>query len=188
MISDRKIIEGCLAGKRKAFSQLYNKYAALMMAMCMRYCKNLAEAEDVLQDGFIKVFQNIHKFRGDGSFEGWMKRIIINTAINNYHTSIKYYNQEDIDAIHETNDLDYDNEETDLRLNGSITKDKLMNLIQSLPEGYKMVFNLFAIEGYTHKEIAEILGISENTSKSQLMKARRTLKRKIGEMQKNENL
>ncbi len=162
---------------------LYRKYAAKMMAICLRYCKNRAEAEDVLQEGFIKIFQKIDQFRMQGSFEGWIRRIIVNTAINNYHSSSRYHNQQDIDDLIETSDLTESIPEENYRLNGSITKDKLMGMIQALPDGYRLVFNLFAIEGYTHKEIAEMLQISENTSKSQLSKARKTLKRKINELQ-----
>lgn len=153
-----------------------------MMSVCMRYCKSRAEAEDVLQEGFIKVFMNINKFRMDGSIEGWIRRIMVNTAINNYHSNLKHYNMQDVDELEEIRDLQDDKKEEDIRLNGAIPKDKLMELIQSLPEGYKMVFNLFAIEGYTHKEISEILDISQNTSKSQLAKARRSLKKKIREI------
>lgn len=186
MISDKKIVEGCIAGKRKAFNMLYKKYSAVMLAVCLRYCKSYEEAEDVLQEGFIKVFNNIGKFRMDGSFEGWIRRIMVNTAINNYHANLKYYYQENVDEMEESKDLGTIRNE-DVKYNGRLPKEKLMSLIQSLPDGYRMVFNMFAIEGYSHKEIADILEISVNTSKSQLSKARRTLKKQIKELEKKYN-
>ncbi len=187
MVSDKKIVEGCIAGKRKAFNMLYKKYSAVMLAVCLRYCKSYEEAEDVLQDGFIKVYNNIGKFRMDGSFEGWIRRIMVNTAINNYHANLKYYYQENVDELEEVKDLNAPSDDQ-YRFNGRLPKEKLMGLIQDLPDGYRMVFNMFAIEGYSHKEIADILDISVNTSKSQLSKARRNLKQRIKELEKKYNL
>lgn len=184
MISERKIIEGCLEGKRKAYNALFKKYAALMMAVCMRYCKNREEAEDILQEGFIKVYKNIAGYRMQGSFEGWIRRIIVNTAINNYHNNLKRLQKEELNENKLAEELagDNDHEET---LNNEISKKLLMEMIQSLPDGYRLVFNMFAIEEYSHKEIAERLNISVNTSKSQLFKARKLLKEKIKELNKN---
>jgi RNA polymerase sigma factor (sigma-70 family) len=178
MIPDQQIIEGCLAGKRKSFSLLYKKYASVMLGVCMRYCKNRGDAEDVMQDGFLKVFSQIHKFRHEGSFEGWIKRIMINAAIDNYQSNLR------LSFIQESGNLaqiqePVDNAEDDLPAEMNIPKEKLMAMIQELPDGYRMVFNLYAIEGFGHKDIASMLGISESTSKTQLLKARKVLRRKI---------
>ena len=180
MNSDDQLIRGCLEGKRKAFSQLFQNYAPVMMGVCMRYCKNRIDAEDVMQDGFIKVFSQIHKFRHEGSFEGWIKRIMINAAIDNYQSNLKYAFHEDVSKTTPSPDLvEYPDEDDDLPDEMNIPHKKLMEMIQELPDGYRVVFNLFAIENYNHKEIATLLGISENTSKTQLFKARKALRNKI---------
>ncbi len=183
MTSEQKIVEGCIAGKRLAHNLLYRKYASKMLGVCMRYCKNKQEAEDVLQDGFIKVFFNIKNFRKEGSFEGWIRKIMINTSLNNYQSNLKHSNHSDIEDIEEFfNFTEHENEE---KFNSGkiLPNNQLMRIIQSLPCGYRMVFNLYAIEGYSHKEIGNLLNISENTSKSQLSKARKFLKKKIIEVQ-----
>lgn len=175
MKSDEQIILGCQQGKRKAYNQLFDMYAPVMLGVCMRYCKNRIDAEDVMQDGFIKVFGQIHKFRFEGSFEGWMKRIMINAAIDNYQANLKRAFVEDLEnSASEPFDQD-----DDLPEDVSIPHSKLMEMIQELPDGYRMVFNLYAIENFNHKEIGALLGVTENTSKTQLMKARRLLKKKI---------
>lgn len=180
MKSDDQIIVGCLEGKRKAFSLLFENYAPVMLGVCMRYCKNRIDAEDVMQDGFIKVFGQIHKFRREGSFEGWIKKIMINAAIDNYQSNLKHAFHEDVDEIiHTTVFADNHDEDDDLPDDMNIPHEKLMAMIQELPDGYRMVFNLYAIENYNHKEIATLLGISENTSKTQLLKGRKALRRKI---------
>lgn len=151
-----------------------------MLGVCMRYCKNRIDAEDVMQDGFIKVFSQIRKFRSEGSFEGWIKRIMINAAIDNYQANLKHSFHEDVSEIAESNDLsDLQGEDDDLPDEMNIPHKKLMEMVQELPDGYRMVFNLFAIENYNHKEIGALLGISENTSKTQLLKARKALRKKI---------
>lgn len=180
MISDnkeQKMIEGCIAGKRHAHNLLYKKYASKMLGVCVRYCRSKSEAEDVLQDGFIKVFSNIENYRNSGSFEGWIKKIIINTALNNYHKNLKYYFYSNIDEINENSIVD--NDEDLLNVNPHISKEKLVEIIQCLPLGYRMIFNLFVIEGLTHKEISNLLNIAEGTSKSQLSKARKLLRKKL---------
>ena len=180
MKSDDQIIRGCIEGKRKAFNQLFNNYAPVMLGVCMRYCKNRIDAEDVMQDGFIKVFSQIHKFRSEGSFEGWIKRIMINAAVDNYQANLKHAFHEDVSEIAESDGLIIlAGEDDDLPDGMNIPHKKLMEMIQELPDGYRMVFNLFAIENYNHKEIATLLGISENTSKTQLFKARKALRNKI---------
>lgn len=175
--ADQLLIEECLKGKRTAQSKLYKRYAPALLALCMRYARNKEEAEDVLQEGFIKVFTNIRNFRGDGSFEGWLKRIMINTAITHNKQTFKHQFHADIDDIEETHLV---NEEEQINENTiKLPPGKLLEMIQHLPSGYNMVFNLYVFDQYTHKEIADILGISVNTSKSQLSKARRYLTTRI---------
>jgi RNA polymerase sigma-70 factor, ECF subfamily len=180
MKSDDQIIVGCLEGKRKAFSQLFESYAPVMLGVCMRYCKNRIDAEDVMQDGFIKVFSQIGKFRREGSFEGWIKRIMINAALDNYQSNLKRAFNEDIGDINRDSvPIEYPDQDDDLPDELNIPHARLMEMIQGLPDGYRMVFNLYAIENYSHKEIASLLGISESTSKTQLLKARKALRKKI---------
>jgi RNA polymerase sigma-70 factor (ECF subfamily) len=148
----------------------------------MRYCKNRDDAEDVLQEGFIKVFTNMEKYRHEGSFEGWMKRIMVNTAIDHYQSNMRHAYHHDIVTIAETTILDgHIDHDPDPSPFKELPREKLISLIQSLPDGYRMVFNLYAIEGYTHRQIAETLEVTENTSKTQLMKARRSLREKLNE-------
>lgn len=174
-------IEGCKKRDRKSFEMLYNKYAPTLLGVCYRYSKSRAEAEDVLHEGFIKIYKNIHKFEGKGSFEGWLKRIMVNTSINNYKASIKHYFHEDID------DKVIANEEAEepIILGDGIDKEKLLGLIKDLPNGYQLVFNMYVLDGMSHKDIAKELNISTNTSKTQLFKARRTLRDKLSKLLKN---
>jgi RNA polymerase sigma factor (sigma-70 family) len=175
MSVDQKIIEGCLAGKRRAQSQLYNKFSAGMLGICLRYCRNLEDAEDVLQEGFIKVFRSIHSFRGEGSIGGWIKRIMINTAI----THIKKIMTTGYGQVELNDTIDFEEPEDEEIVFQPVDSERLLTYIQELPEGYRTVLNLYVFEGYTHKEIAESLSISENTSKTQLFKARKFLRNKI---------
>ncbi|MBK0401543.1 sigma-70 family RNA polymerase sigma factor [Adhaeribacter sp. BT258] len=140
-----------------------------MMAVCSRYAKTRFEAEDVFHEAFVKVFKNIHTYQS-GSFEGWMKRIFVNTAINNYRQNKKHYNHDEFGVEHDFSS------ETDSVISG-ISTQELLDIVNQLPEGYRLVFNMFAVEGYTHKEIGELLGIAEGTSKSQLAKAKQLLKK-----------
>lgn len=181
--AELKIIEGCLSGKRHAQNKLFNRYAPMLLGICLRYARNKDEAEDVLQEGFIKIFSSITGFRGEGSFEGWLKRIIVNTAITHNKQSLKHHFHADIEEIDETL-IKNDDQMEDIPL-VKIPQATLMSLIQKLPEGYKTVFNLYVFEQYTHQEIADSLGVSVNTSKSQLMKARRTLVTKINQIIEN---
>jgi RNA polymerase sigma-70 factor (ECF subfamily) len=151
-----------------------------MLAVCRRYTNSLEDAEDVLQDGFIKVFNNLDKYRRDGSLEGWVRRIMVNTALNQYRSNLKTLYQLDIDelqqVIEDARPSNFD------KLNANV----LLKMIETLPDGYKLIFNLYEIEGYAHKEIAEMLNISINTSKSQLLKARRVLQKKLEELTAHE--
>lgn len=180
MLSEEQIITGCMKNSRKAQKALYDKYASTMFAICLRYGSNRAEAEDMLQDGFVKIFLNISQYSGKGSFEGWIKRIIINNAISVHRKNLKHYYHQPFDDVNE-NDIV---EEEDL-IEDELTYDELFSLINELPEGYKMVFNLHVIEGFKHKEIAEMLNIDQGTSKSQFSRARAFLKNKIKELKKN---
>jgi RNA polymerase sigma-70 factor (ECF subfamily) len=161
---EKDIIKECIEGKRLAQKCLYDHFAGKMLGVCMRYAKDRAEAEDMLQEGFIKVFQNITKFKNEGSFEGWVRRIMIFTAINWFkHRSRKF--QEDLDVT--GYDASFEDD-----IVGKISAKEIVALVQQMPEGYRMVFNLYAVEGYTHREISDLLGIAEGTSKSQYSRAK----------------
>lgn len=178
MYNEQEIIEGCLRGDRKMQKMLYEKHASTMFAICLRYTKDRDEAADVLQDGFIKVYTKIDQFSREHSFEGWMKRIFVNTALTHYKLNLKHYKNEDIDDVNESDIKDFE-PNTD---KCEYSREELLGVVQNLSEGYRMVFNLFAIEGYRHKEIAEMLGIDENTSKSQFHRARKLIQQKLKEI------
>jgi RNA polymerase sigma factor (sigma-70 family) len=169
------LLEGCRRGDRKAQESLYKTLASRMMGVCLRYAKDTFEAEDVLQMGFVKVFQKVSDFRGEGSFEGWIRRIMVNTAIESYRKNLRNLNIVDIDEV-------YDQPQNTFDMSGLELKD-LLKLVQQLPNGYRLVFNMYVIEGYSHKEIAKQLGITEGASKSQLSRARAILKEKIIKME-----
>ena len=141
-----------------------------MLSVCYRYAKDLMEAEDVLQEVFIRVFDKIHQYNFKGSLEGWVRRVTVTTAINNYRANEKRYYHQDPDEAFPEGELVVE-AESDV----AHSADDLMRLVRALPEGYRNVFNLYAIDGYSHKEIATMLNISENTSKSQLSRARKVL-------------
>jgi len=176
MIPDPKLVEGCIQGKRKACALLYKRYAAKMLGVCLRYGRNLAEAEDVLQEGFIKVFTSLGKFRQEGSLEGWIRRIMVNTAVDHYNKQAReefLISLEDMKEAYPSGEMGEENDNLPVE---DLTEDDLLKMVQDLPDGYRLVFNMYAIEGYSHQEIAEKLNISVNTSKTQLFKARRTLR------------
>jgi len=166
------LIQNCVKGDPVAQRKLFEKFAPKMMTVCLRYLKDVQEAEDVLQDGFIKIFQKIDAYQNTGSFEGWMRRIMVNTALDQIRKNRKMGFSDEFDAV------EYRVENADFTFENLVAED-LMKLIANLPDGYKVVFNMFAIEGYSHKEIAEVLGISENTSKSQFSRARAYLRNKL---------
>lgn len=161
---EQNMIKGCIEGKRTSQKMLYDRFAPKMLGVCMRYAKDRAEAEDMVQEGFIKIFQNISRFKHEGSFEGWVRRIMVFTAINFFkHRSRKF--QEDLDQ--ENYDAPFEDEIIE-----KISAKEIIALVQQLPDGYKLVFNLYAVEGYTHKEISDMLGIAVGTSKSQYARAK----------------
>jgi len=169
MFDLEQVIDGCKRGKRQMQVKLYEQYAGLLLGICMRYTEDKSEAEDVLQEGFLKIFEHIKEYQGKGSFEGWMRKIMVNTAITHFHKHKKHYYHSELDDVHE-NEL-----QVDITPDSEIAVQELQALLQEMPEGYKMVFNLFAVEGYKHKEIAEQLNIDENTSKSQYLRAKNWL-------------
>ena len=155
----------------------------MLLGVCNRYAESIEEAEDIMQEGFVKIFLNIKEFKGEGALLAWMRRIMINTAITHYHKMRKHRYHEDLDEVRESRF-----EETTWG-EAEFTKEELFKVIHQMPDGYRMVFNLYAVEGYKHREIAEIMQIDENTSKSQYSRARRWLqerliKLKAGEMSK----
>jgi RNA polymerase sigma factor (sigma-70 family) len=167
IITDSDLLEGCLAGNRQMQEALYRRFSPLMYAVCLRYAGNAPEAEDILQEGFIKVFKKLDSFRREGSFEGWIRRIFVNTAIEHFRRK-KYLVPvtEKEEGSLEGNYLS--------ALDGLAEKD-ILKLVQELSPGYRTVFNMYGVEGYSHKEIAALLGISEGTSKSQLSRAKSIL-------------
>lgn len=171
-MDEQELITNCINGNAIAQRKFFEKFAPKMLSVCLRYMKDRPEAEDVLQDGFIKVFQNLNKYEYTGSLEGWIRRIIVNTALDQLRKNSKFGYMADVDEV------GYKLENTSNTLEGLVVED-LMKMINNMPNGYKVVFNMFAIEGYSHKEIAETLGISENTSKSQYLRARDYLKKQL---------
>ncbi len=176
-MTEERLIKGSLEGNARVQKQLYERYSPAMYGICLRYAGDPDEAADILQEGFIKVFTRLEDYRYEGSFEGWIRRIIINTAINHLIRQKKHQGQEDIEEV-------YGETMPDPSALDRLQHRDLIRLVQQLPPGYRMVFNLYEIEGYSHKEIAEIMGISINTSKTQLLHARRYLQRKIMETEK----
>ncbi|NOX87089.1 MAG: sigma-70 family RNA polymerase sigma factor [Chlorobi bacterium] len=170
--NEADIIDGCRRGKHRAQKALYDRYHPVLMGICLRFAKSNAEAEDILLMGLTRIYDKISDYNGSGSFEGWMKRIMINVAIDNYRKNLKHYFHEDF------NDLSADATGVDY-IPDNFSVGDIIRTIQELPDGYRIVFNLYAIEGYSHKEIAEKLNISESTSKTQLMKARKKLRQKL---------
>ena len=169
------LMEGCKAGNRKMQELLYKQTASKMLAVCMRYARDRMEAEDVLQQGYIKIFQKIGTYQGDGSFEGWIRRIMVNSAIESYRKNLRTLNVVPIEDAYEQPSQGFDFSRLGMQ--------DLLGLIQKLSDGYRMVFNMYIIEGYSHKEIADTLGISEGASKSQLSRARAILRDEIIKME-----
>lgn len=172
------IVKGCIKGNRFYQKKLYELFHGKMMGIAMRYSNNYEEARDVVNEGFMKVFKNLPKFKPTHSLECWIKRIIINTAIDHYRKNKKYNQQVELICATQQNRVEVD----DNYIEHKLSADEIMKLVQALPPAYRTVFNLYVIEGYTHKEIANILNVSEGTSKSNLAKARKKLKKTIREI------
>jgi RNA polymerase sigma-70 factor (ECF subfamily) len=178
MMRDQQIIELCAKHDRKAQQVLYDKYSRLLLGICLRYATDKAEAEDILQDSFLKIFFSIKDFTGSGSFIGWLRKVAVNTAITHYHKNLKYRYHVDIEE-YVTIEAGVMSFEEDF-----YTSDELYKVLNELPTGYRMVFNLYAVEGFKHKEIAEMLGIDTNTSKSQYSRAKAVIRDKLEKLGK----
>ncbi len=166
-----ELIKGCLRRDRSAQKLLYDSYSSKMYGLCYRYVKDAMEAEDVLVTAFMKVFEKIDQFKNEGSFEGWIRRIVVNEALTSLRRNRSMYIETELEQV------DYDpNYKT---VSDHLEVEDLIQVVNELPTGYRIVFNMYAIDGYSHKEIAESLGISENTSKSQLCRARTYLQKII---------
>jgi len=170
-----KLLEGCQKREPRAQKALYEKFAPAMFAICLRYVKDRDSAEDILITGFTRIFEKIDQFQGEGSFEGWIRRVIVNEALGFIRKNKNMYLEVDLESV--SYQLDYDH------LEKVMNEDALLSLIDGLSPGYKTIFNLYAIEGYSHQEISEMLGISVNTSKSQLSRARQLLQKNLKQYQ-----
>ncbi len=171
LLTEVEMIKGCIDGNRICQRELYDRFASKMLGVCMRYAKDRAEAEDMMQEGFIKVFKNIANFRDEGSFEGWIRRIMIFTAINLFNQRKRKF-KESLD--NELYDIAIDDQVIE-----KIAAKEIVALVQQMPEGYRTIFNLYAIEGYTHREIGELMNIAEGTSKSQYSRAKQYMQQAL---------
>ncbi|MBL7858786.1 MAG: sigma-70 family RNA polymerase sigma factor [Cyclobacteriaceae bacterium] len=170
---EEELIKGCRGRNRNAQRQLYDMYSSRMYGLCYRYVKDSMEAEDVLVTAFMKVFDKIEQFKNEGSFEGWIRRIVVNESLTYLRRNKSMYVETELEQADREPNLD--------NLSDHLEAEDLLKMIQELPTGYRIVFNLYAIDGYSHKEIAEQLGISENTSKSQLSRARTYLQKMLAD-------
>ena len=172
--TETELVRGCKKGVSKHQQALYKTYYRRMYGLCLRYTDHSQDAEDVLQEGFIKIFTKIGKFREEGSLEGWIRRIMIRTAIEHYRKNSRFFSVVDVE---EASDVSLDED-----MIGRMQAEELLKMIRKLPPGYRTVFNLYEIEGYSHKEISEMLGISSGTSKSQLSRAKELLRNQLSHM------
>ncbi len=167
-----QLVKGCLRGDRHSQRSLYEQYKVPMFRLCLRYAKDRHEAEDLLQEGFIKVFSDLHQFSHRGALGGWIRRVMVNVALQHIRKNKQLFTTIEIESIG-------DNHATDEIIFSELGAKNLTKMIQQLPPGYRTVFNMYVIEGYSHKEIADQLSISENTSKSQLSKAKASLRKRL---------
>lgn len=170
-MNEEQLVKACLDGNKAAQRQFYELYARRMMGLCLRYAVSTEEAEDFLQDGFIKIFEKLHSFEFRGPLGGWVRRIMLNTVLDRLRRDIHLKDHVSLDDHHQIAGSDNPYQHLGAK--------ELIKLVQSLPTGYRTVFNLFAVEGYTHKEIATLLHINESTSKSQYLRAKEQLQKKI---------
>jgi len=180
-MSDNSLADGCKAGDRAAMKALYERFYSPMLGVCLRYAANYADAEDFVQDGFIKVFKDIRSFKATGSLEGWIRRVIINSVLMQLRKAKKEYAYNNLETTLDADMVEPMNE--DIRENEmdvlDLTQHEAVEIIQTLPDGFRKVLNLYVIDGYKHREIAEMLNISVGTSKSQLNRARKLMKQKL---------
>jgi len=168
----KEIVKGCLKNDRQMQSKLYKIFSPKMYGLCLRYTTNTYDAQDLLQDGFVKVFENLDKFKWNGSLEGWIKRVFINLALDKFRSRISLLSIDDIPENQEFPDNGTDALET-------MSEKEILDYIRELPDQYRLIFNLYVIEGYSHKELGEMLNIAESTSRSNLARAKTILKDKI---------
>jgi RNA polymerase sigma-70 factor (ECF subfamily) len=173
-MDDTTLVIECVKGNPRAQRMLFDRFSSKMLGVCLRYAKDSEQADDILQDGFVKVFTKLKDFKNEGSLEGWIRRVMVNTALDQIRKNGKTLGGVSVD------DVQYKIENND-HIAEQLMAEDLLKLINSMPDGYKVVFNMFAIEGYTHNEIADTLGISESTSKSQYSRARAYLRERISE-------
>ena len=176
---DNELIDGCKKRDRHAQRFLFEHYSGRMLALCSRYVKDRMDAEDIMVVAFTKVFDRISQFKGEGSFEGWVRRIMVNESLTYLRKNKSMYLETDIEAAEREPDYD--------KLSNELEAEDLRKLIDDLPTGYRIVFNLYAIDGFSHQEIAAQLGVSENTSKSQLSRARALLQKRLSELEKGQS-
>lgn len=175
-VTENQLIAGCKKGKPAAQHQLYERLAPKMMGVCVRYISDRGEAEHVMVGSIVKVFDKIGQYKGEGNFEGWVRRIVVNDCLMYLRKNSVMSKEIDLDEAHQEPNLSVQEDK--------LEEEDLIQLINQLPAGYKAVFNLYAIEGYSHKEIAQQLNISENTSKSQLSRARKWLQNQLEKLDK----
>lgn len=178
--TETQLIAALKRGESRAHKVVYERFAGKMLAVCTRYCANRADAEEVMLDGFMRVFEKIEQFREDGSFEGWIRRVMVTESLMFLRKAKQWRHEIPIeDVVVEPN---YEWADT------AVNEDDLLRLVNQLPDGYRTVFNLYAIEGYAHAEIADMLGISEGTSKSQLSRARVMLQANLKKMEQDNRI
>jgi len=175
------LIKNCLKGKSSAQKQLYEEFAPAMLGVCYRYTKSLHDAEDILQEGFVRVFKFLHQYNREGELGAWIRKIMVNTALNYLKKSQKYQHE----LLFDKSEMVAISTETPLII---LNAKELAELIRQLPTGYQVIFNLYAVEGFSHAEIGQMLGISENTSRSQYMRARHLLISWITNTSGNKNM
>jgi len=175
-LSEYELIKGCIEQNPNAERILFVRYSSKFMTVCLRYALDEMEAEDMLQEGFVRIYKHIHQFKFEGSFEGWMRRIIVNVCLKNLQKRKIQFKEIEIETKNEP--------EIDPYIFSNIGELELLKLINSLPDGYRTVFNLNVIEGYSHEEVAVLLGIQASTSRSQLVKARKMLQNQIVKLEK----
>ncbi|MDP4684848.1 MAG: sigma-70 family RNA polymerase sigma factor [Crocinitomicaceae bacterium] len=173
-MDDTTLVIECVKGNPRAQRMLFDRFSSKMLGVCLRYAKDSEQADDILQDGFVKVFTKLKDFKNAGSLEGWIRRVMVNTALDQIRKNGKTLGDVSVE------DVQYKIENND-HIAERLMAEDLLKLINSMPDGYKVVFNMFAIEGYTHNEIADTLGISESTSKSQYSRARAYLRERISD-------
>lgn len=178
-LTDEQLIEGCIRKDAQCQKAVFDRYGSKLLGVSVRYARNNADAEDILQDAFIKVFEKINQFRHEGSFEGWMRRIVVNVALKKYKV-LRYSSEQTDKDIAEHEDIIHN----DASAYAHLSEKDLLKLINELPDGYRLIFNMYVIEGYKHEEIAALLQINAGTSRSQLAKARNLLQKQILQLQR----